>query len=217
MAEALTATAIQKHLPIQDIRDGVVVLKSGALRAVLMASSMNFALKSIQEQDAVTFQYQGFLNSLDFPVQIMVASRKFDISDYLRILEEKERGQENELLKIQTAEYIDFVKGLTEVANIMTESFYLVIPFSPSPIKKLGLLDKFGLKKKSAPAQDESFEQLKSQLWQRVEFVISGLSGAGIKAVPLNTEELIELFYKLYNPSAREAPELEKAKELRIQ
>lgn len=217
MAEKMTAAAIQKHLPIQDIRDGVVILKNGALRAILMTSSMNFALRSTQEQDAVTFQYQSFLNSLDFSVQIMIASRKFNISSYLRILEGKEGAQENELLKIQTKEYIEFVKGLTEITNIMTESFYLVIPFNPSPIGKLGFWEKLGLKKKSAPSQDESFEQYKSQLWQRVEFVISGLSGVGIKAVPLNTEELIELFYKLYNPSAKEELELEKARELRIQ
>ncbi|MCD6528148.1 hypothetical protein J7K44_00685 [bacterium] len=212
------SSLIQQHIEIKDIKDDVVILKSGELRAILMASSLNFALKSTEEQDAICFRYQEFLNSLDFPVQIMISSRKFIIDPYIEMLEKKIEQQSNELLKIQTTEYIEFVKQLTETTNIMTESFYIVIPLTPPILaKKPTWIDKIFKKNKKTEIEKERFEQLKTQLWQRVEFVQNGLQNFGIRAVPLNTQELIELFYKLYNPSAKEEPELEKAKELRRQ
>jgi len=209
---------IQKHIDIKDIKDDVVILKSGELRAILMASSLNFALKSTEEQDAICFRYQEFLNSLDFPVQIMVSSRKFIIDPYIEMLEKKIEEQSKELLRIQTTEYIEFVKQLTETTNIMTESFYVVIPLTPPILtKKSTWIDKIFRKNKRTEIKKERFEQLKTQLWQRVEFVQNGLQNFGIRAVPLNTQELTELFYKLYNPSAKEEPELEKAKQMRMQ
>lgn len=219
MEEKVTAASIQKHLPIEEIKDDVVILKNKGLRAVLMASSVNFALKSADEQQAIVYKYQAFLNSLDFPVQILITSRKFDIEPYILTLKQRELMQKNELLKIQTTEYINFIRGLNEMTNIMTESFYIVVPYSPIQLKKTGMVEKmldfFKTKEEKEPEQD--FEEKKSQLWQRVDFVISALSGTGIKTVPLNTEELVELFYKLYNPSAKENPELKKAQELRMQ
>lgn len=217
---AQKGTSVQQHLPIKDIQDSVVLLKRGGLRAVLLASSVNFALKSIEEQDAIVYKYQSFLNSLDFPVQIMIASRKFNIEPYIQTLRGLEAKQDNELLKIQTMEYISFVQGLTEMTNIMTESFYIVVPYSPIVLPgKTGFFKKiFGKKKETNnEIKEADFQKHKTQLWQRVEFVMSGLGGAGIKTAPLNTEELVELFYKLYNPSAKETPELEKAKDLRLQ
>ena len=212
------STSIQKHLSIKEIKDNVIVLKSGGLRAILMTNSINFALKSTEEQDAIIYGYQNFLNSLDFPIQIVAASRKFDITPYIEMLEQKQTQQENELLKIQTSEYIDFIRNLAEMTNVMTESFYLVVPYSPSIIKKTGFLGNlFGGGKKQPAIQEEKFQELKNNLWQRIEFIISGLQGIGLKAIPLKTEEIVELFYKLYNPSAKEEPELQKAKELRIQ
>ena len=220
MPQKQASTPIQKHIAIKEIKDDVVVLKSGGLRAILMTSSLNFALKSTEEQEAIVYRYQDFLNSLDFSAQIMVASRKFDINPYLETLKQYQVKQENELLKVQTSEYIDFIKGLTETTNIMTESFYLVIPYSPSITKKGRFFGKFfgGGKKQSASVkEEETFQELKNNLWQRVEFVITGLRGTGLRAVPLKTEELVELFYKLYNPSAKEGPELSKAEELRME
>lgn len=211
------ATAIQKHLEIKEIKDDVVILKNKGLRAILMTTSLNFALKSTEEQDAIVYRYQDFLNSLDFSLQVVAASRKFDIDPYIQTLEQRQATQENELLRIQTAEYVDFVKGLTEMTNIMTESFYLVIPYSPSITKKKGLLGQFFGKKEEPAAEEQTFQEHKNNLWQRVEFVATGLRSIGLKAAPLKTEELIELFYKLYNPSAKEEPELQKAKELRNQ
>lgn len=210
------AASTQKHLEIKNIKDDVILLKSGGSRAILMTTSLNFALKSTDEQDATIYRYQEFLNSLDFAVQILVISRKFNIGPYVQSLEEKKDKQENELLRIQTSEYIDFIKGLTEMNNIMTDSFYLVIPYAPPVIKRLGFLDKIFKSNKKAE-EEENFQELKNNLWQRVEFVATGLGGIGIKAIPLNTNELIELFYKLYNPNTKEGPEIEKANILRIQ
>ena len=218
MPQQQKSASIQQHLSIKEIKDDVIILKSGGLRAILMTSSLNFALKSTEEQDAAIYRYQSLLNSLDFPIQIVAASRKFDITPYIEMLEQKQTQQENELLKIQTSEYIDFIKELTEMTNVMTESFYLIIPYSPSITKKGGFFSKFfGGGKKQPAAQEEQFQELKNNLWQRMEFVVSGLQGIGLKAVPLKTEEIVELFYKLYNPSAKEEPELQKAKELRNQ
>ena len=211
------SASIQKHIQIKEIKDDVIILKNKGIRAVLMATSLNFDLKSTEEQDALIYKYQDFLNSIDFPIQIMIASRKFDIDPYIQTLKEKQINQENELLKIQALEYVDFVKGLTEITNIMTESFYVVIPYSPFILQSMGIFKKFFKTSKKNVTKEMEFNELKNNLWQRVEFVATGLRGMGIKTAALNTEELVELFYKLYNPNAKEEPELQKAKELRNQ
>ncbi len=218
MAQKNKASSTQEHLSIKEIKDDVIILKNKGLRAVLMTTSVNFDLKSSDEQDAIIYRYQEFLNSLDFPLQILTISRRFNIDDYIEGLKAREAQQENELLKIQTVEYIDFVKGLTAVSNIMSTSFYLVVPYNPSVIKKSGFIEKiFSGKTEKNDDQQQKFQELKTNLWQRLEFVISGLRGVGIKTVPLKTDELIELFYKLYNPEAKEDPELKTAKELKTQ
>ncbi|MBU1289770.1 hypothetical protein KKG85_00775 [Patescibacteria group bacterium] len=214
--EKINAASIQKHIEIKEIRDDVIFLKNGGMRAVLMTTSLNFALRSVDEQDAIIFQYQNFLNSLDFSIQIVAASRRFNIKPYLESLEQKQIKQENQLLKMQSYEYIDFVKGLTELTNIMTESFYVVVPYSPSIVKKSSFFDVFSSKQNHS-AKEQKFQEIKNDLWQRVEFVVSGLRGAGVKAIPLKTDELIELFYKLYNPSAKEDAEIKKSKDMRNQ
>ncbi len=217
MLEIVNTASIQKKLPIKEIKDGVIILKDNSSRAILMASSFNFGLKAKEEQDAIIYRYQDFLNSIDFPVQLVAASRKFDISEYLEILSQKQEQQENELLKIQTMEYVQFVKSLTEVANIMTESFYVVIPYSGAVEQRKGVLSRMFGQAKDEQKQEISFQKMKNNLWQRVDFVSTGLQTMGLKIAPLNSEELIELFYKLYNPSAKEELELKKAKILRNQ
>lgn len=203
--------SVQEKIDIENIKDGVVILKDGSIRAVLMTSSINFALKSTEEQDALTFHFQGFLNSLDFPIQILVVSRKFDITSYLEVLEQKKKEQSSELLRIQTAEYIDFIKGLTDLANIITESFYVAVPLAPIEKKDSGVLGTIKAligTKKTTSEEKKSFEELKTQLWQRIGYVSSGLESIGVRSSILNTNELIELFYRLYNPEAKEKPSL---------
>lgn len=195
----------QALVDIREIRDGVLLLKNGSLRVILMASSINFALKAQEEQDAIIFQYQTFLNSLDFSVQFFIQSRKLNIEPYLDTLRERLKREYNELLKIQISEYIEFVKSFVESANIVSKSFYIVVPYTPVVIYEQGgiasalgsLLPGAGKKK---VVSEEKFEEYKTQLYQRVEVVRQGLVRTGVRIVPLNTEELLELFYGLYNP-----------------
>ena len=205
----MNAPAIQQKIEIEDIQDGVIILKDGSLRAILMTSSINFSLKSTEEQDALIYKYQGFLNSLDFPLQIVTVSRTLDISDYIAIMEQKRKEQTNELLRIQIAEYQDFVKNLVQVGNIINQSFYVVVTLLKIENKQSGFLEKLGLgDKKSSQQETKSLDELKTQLWQRAEYVVSGLSGVGIKSSPLNTEEIVQLFYHLYNPGTKDNPSL---------
>ena len=209
----------QSFVPIKEIRDGVIVLKDGGLRAVLMVSSLNFALKSADEQEAIILQYQNFLNSLDFSVQFFIQSRRLNIGPYLDMLKERQRKEANDLLKIQEAEYIDFVKNFVESTGIVTKMFYVVVPYVPSILPAFGgtvsgMFDALlGRRKKTkgTPADVNNFEENKLQLFQRADAVLQGINRTGVRAVPLNTEELIELFFGLYNPGELEkgkAPEL---------
>jgi len=206
------AKASQDIIPIEEVRDGVVVMRDGSLRAVLMASSLNFALKSPDEQDAIISQYQNFLNSLDFSIQIMIQSRKLNIEPYLETLRERKKAETQELLRIQITEYITFVKEFVETSNIVSKAFYLVIPFNPTAAalkNKKGMLDSlkslFQRRQEGQPLIDEeNFAEYRTQLWQRVDTVTGGLVRSGVRAVPLNTEELIELYYGLYNPEGTE-------------
>lgn len=199
-----SASSTQKYVDVDEIRDGIIVLKTGALRAVLLVSSLNFDLKSTEEQDAIISQYQAFLNSLDFPVQIVVSSRRFNIEPYLDLLQDEEKQQENELLRFQIAEYKSFIKNLTEVSNIMSKYFYVVVPFSPVEDEQSGLVNKlFGIfrTKEASSAHGDLFETYKSQLLQRLNHIAAALGGTGVRVTQLNTEEIIELLYNSYNPS----------------
>lgn len=204
------AKSSQEFVAIKEIRDDVIVLEDKTMRMILMASSLNFALKSAEEQEAVIVQYQELLNSLDFSIQFFIQSRHLNIEPYLDSLREAEKRQANELLKIQTREYIEFVKNFVSLTEIVSKTFYVVVPFTAAVFGEaktgpLGIPNVFkGLfAKKHTRETDlrgDNFEEYKSQLLQRIGAVSQGLSRIGIRAVPLNTEELIELFYRLYNP-----------------
>lgn len=207
---ALNAQQSQEFVPIKEIRDGIIILKDGGYRAILIASSINLSLKSSEEQTAVIRQFQTFLNSLDFSVEIVVQSRRLDIRPYLLTLEDRMKNQNEPLLKIQTKEYMDFIKSFTDEVNIMTKSFFVVIPYSSTLIKPSeGIFDKLtrsnaGTSKPVQLSEKETeialFEEKRSQLDQRVSVVASGLSGLGIRTSQLKTEEVVELFYKTFNP-----------------
>lgn len=189
---------VQQFLEIEDIKEGVILLKDKSLRGVLMVSSLNFALKSEEEQNAIIYQFQNFLNSLDFPIEIVIQSRRVNLTGYLDKLKELAEKQENELLKIQTVEYLNFVKSLLAKGIIMTKNFFVIVPFYPFKIP--------GMEKKKMPKaiSDEQFQMAKSQLWQRMEFVAIGLRRCGLPSIPLTTSELIELFWSLYHPDEAE-------------
>lgn len=193
----MAKTSTQELIDIDTVREGVLILKGGSLRSVLMCSSQNFALKSEDEQQATIFQFQNFLNSLDFHAQVLVQSRKLNIADYLEKLKMLEEQQQNELLKLQTAEYRQFVASLVEGSAIMAKTFYVTVSYDPIIQSKKGL---FSFLRRGAAFGNSDFERARSQLFQRVGFVMDGLRRTGIKAVPLNTYEVIELLWSFYNP-----------------
>jgi len=200
-----TKASIDQYIDVFDVVNDVVILKDKSLRAVLMCSSLNFALKSSQEQNALIYAFQGFLNSLDFFCQISITNRKLNLTDYLSGLAEKQTKQTNELMQVQITEYISFIKSITEMNNIMSNNFYLTIPFSAVLTTKQNPLEKIKnalsmQTQKQGTFTPELFQQYKAQLWQRVEFISAGLASFGIQAVPLQTQELIELLHDFYNP-----------------
>jgi type IV secretory pathway VirB4 component len=202
----------QDFVPIREVRDGIVVLKDGSLRAVVMASSLNFALKSEEEQTAIILQFQGFLNSLDFSVQFFIQSRELDIRPYISLLEERFKEQTEDLMRIQVREYIEFIKTFVESTNIMTKNFFVVIPYTPAIFKPTaGTLARIlpgstSTAMTRAKERSADFEESRSQLEQRVSVVEQGLVRSGVRIAPLGTEEVIELFYKLFNPGELEKP-----------
>jgi type IV secretory pathway VirB4 component len=201
---ATNAKATQDFIPIREVRDGFLVLKDGSLRAVLMASSLNFALKSEDEQMAILMQFQHFLNSLDFTVQFMIHSRDLDIRPYIALLEEQYKKQLNELMKIQVREYIEFIKNFTENTKIMTKAFFIIIPYDQSIVQTSGMFK--GKKTSKEEDQIMQFEEARSQLEQRMAVVEQGLTRSGVRTVKLGSEELIEMFYRIFNPGDMEKP-----------
>lgn len=211
--QASTSTkSTQNFVPIKEIREGVVIRKDYTMCAVLMASSINLALKSADEQKSVLMQFQNFLNSIDFTVQFIIQSRELDIRPYIALMEEQYKNQENDLMKIQTREYISFIKDFTENTNIMTKSFFVVVPYTTSVVSTTkdsgvtGSLKALLGSKSSKTISQEVFEESRSQLEQRVVVVEQGLTRTGVRLAQLGTEELIELYYKIFNPGDLEKP-----------
>ncbi len=207
---AVTSKAAQDFVPIKEVRDGVLVLKDGSMRAILLTSSLNFSLKSDDERNAIIMQFQDFLNSLDFAVEISIQSRRLDIRPYIALLEDRYKEQMNDLMKIQTREYIEFIKKFTESTSIMTKSFFVVVPYDPAIINmKGGITSKMFQKKSAAQVSEENkatFEENRTQLEQRISVVEQGLVRCGVRAARLGSEEVIELFYKIFNPGDTEKP-----------
>jgi len=197
----------QDFVAVKEIRDGIIIQKKGSLNSILMVSSINLALKSSDEQKAIILQFQNFLNSLEFSVQIFIQSQKLDIRPYITMMEERQKEQVNELIKIQTKEYINFIRSFTNKTNIMTKSFFIVVSYNPSIIKKSSSKKNFFSRKKASPQEkSDDFEENRTQLDQRISIVESGLTRTGLRLVKLGTEEVVELLYKLYNPGESEKP-----------
>lgn len=199
----------QDFIPIKDIKSGIIILNNGDLRMMLMTSSLNFGLKSTEEQAAIIMQFQNFLNSLEFPIQISIQSKRLDIRPYIKMLEEREKAQLIDSMKIQVHEYIGFIKEFTGRTNIMTKNFFIIVPYSGGVTMSSGksagglLGGLFGAKKekkKLTTAETQNFEEARIQIEQRVSIVEQGLSRCDIRTTRLGTEEITELFYKKFNP-----------------
>ena len=216
------ASAVQRFLPIAEIKQDTVILKNGGIRAVLAVASINFSLKSEEEQDAIIVSYQQFLNSLTFPVQIVIHSMKLNIDGYLSDLRRRADAQKNPLLKEQTLDYAAFIDRLIDVSDIMQKRFFIVVPVDPPGLAKVSFLQKYlswlnpGDSREKALARKRQFEDLATTLRDRVNIVEAGLSNVGLAAERLRTQELIELFYQIYNPRTSEEQKLPALGELNV-
>ena len=214
------SASTQRYIDIAQIQDDVVVMKDGTLRAVILTSSLNFSLKSEQEQAATVQSYVGFLNSLKFPIQIVIQSRKLNIDNYLASLQQKEKEQTNELLKLQISDYRNFVTELIELSEIMSKRFYVVVPYAPAADTQRKVMDR--LQNLFIPAtrvslQRDKFLDRRQELMQRVDLVLQGLSGMSLNSVVLNTQNLIELYYQSYNPDMAEQQKLADLKQMDVE
>lgn len=200
----------QNTLQIAEIRDGIVIMNDGSFRSVVMVKSVNFDLMSQQEQEAVEYSYQGFLNSLYFPVQIFVRSQRVDLQPYINKLDKIRTEHDNMLLAMMMEDYIGYISQLSQQTNIMDKKFYIVIPFFPHvDVQKAltqsknfvtGLMTLFNSKEQHVVINEQDLEKAKAELKNRVQAVMQGLMQCNIQSLPLDTQELIELYYDTYNP-----------------
>jgi hypothetical protein len=200
----------QNALQIAEIRDGIVIMNDGSFRSVLMLKSINFDLMSPQEREAVEYSYQGFLNSLYFDVQIFIRSQKVDIGPYIDRLDKIRSEHDNMLLALLMEDYIGYMTNIAQQTNIMDKKFYVVIPFSATPNVQqaitqsknffTGLMGLFSSTETKVVINEADLNKAKDELRNRIQSVLSGLQQCGVQGLPLDTQELIELYYDTYNP-----------------
>ena len=214
-----TGPATQRYLDFAEIKSDVVVMKDGTLRAVLMVSSINFALKSQDEQNAIIQQYVSFMNALEFPIQIVVQSRQLNVDEYLNRLKKAEREQDNDLLRLQIADYRAFVAELVELGQIMHKQFFVVVPYNPLSDSRKNFWTR--LQEVFTPAlsvrlAEEKFMKRREDLLMRIRGIENNLRSMGLKAVMLNTQQLIELYYRAYNPELIDTEKLDETNNIRV-
>lgn len=220
LAKKKINVSTQHFLDIAEIKEDAIILKDGTLRAVLLVSSMNFSLKSDDEQNAIIGSYISFLNFLEFPMQIVIQSRKLDIDGYLDRLKKIEKEQTNELLRMQTTEYRQYVSELVEIGDIMTKRFYIVVPYDPMSDKQKSWFGRFFslfTAAREVKLKEAEFLKRRHSLFQRVNRITSGLASMSLKTVILDTQSLIELYYNTYNPSTYNQEKLVELNKLRIE
>jgi len=203
LARSKVSASTQKYLDISEIKENTVIMRDGTLRSVILVSSINFALKSEDEQNAIISAYVGFLNNIDFPLQIVIQSRELNIDGYIESLKQKEKEQTNELLKMQTSEYIQYINELISMSKIMNKRFYVVVPYDPISDKQKGFFSRFFDVFKPTTLikmKEKKFLRRRIELTRRVDNIMSGLNSIGLNCVELDTQSLIELYYNSYNP-----------------
>lgn len=220
MAKNSVNISTQQYLDIADIRENTVIMRDGTMRAVILVSSINFALKSEDEQNAIVAAYVSFLNNISFPLQIVIQSRELSIEGYLESLKQKEKEQTNELLKVQTSEYIQYINELVSIGKIMNKRFYVIVPFNPLSDKHKSFFSSLmdSLRPTSLiKMKKDIFLRRRKELTRRAENIISGLGSIGLNAVELDTQSLIELYYNSYNPVTSANEKLVDVNSLRIE
>ena len=219
LASNKIGASTQAYLDIAEFREDTIIMRDGTLRAVLLVASINFAFKSEDEQNAIVSAYAGFLNNIDFPLQIVIQSRELNIDNYISFLRQKEKEQTNELLKLQTTEYIQYITELISLGKIMNKKFFVVVSYNPLSNKQRGFFRKLidSLKPTSLiQMKGEKFLRRKAELSGRVGNIIGGLASMGVNSMLLDTQSLIELFYNTYNPETSTNQKLVDVNQTRI-
>lgn len=220
LAGSKPAASTQRYLDIAEIRDDIAVMKDGTLRAVLLVSSINFSLKSVDEQNAIMQGYRSFLNSLDGPIQIVIQSRKLNVEDYQNRLQEQEKTQANDLLRDQIRDYRQFIGELVELGEIMQKKFFVIVPFNPATSTRKGFFARMSEVISPLGAvrlKDERFRERKKELMVKVNSVQAGLNSMGVSSVMLDTQSLIEVYYTSYNPLESETQKLVTMDKLQVE
>ncbi len=216
----MAKVSTQKYLDIAEIRDNIVIMRDGTLRCVILCSSVNFALKSETEQNALLSSYMEFLNSLEYTLQIVVQSRKLDIEGYINRLKEAQKHQTNELLRIQISGYLDFINQLIEIGEIMTKKFFLIVSYNPLGAKTRGFWERFTdlfRTSREIKIKKEKFLQYRQELELRVANIQGALNSMGLESVSLDTQSLIELYYNIYNPKTSQNQKLRDVSQLGVE
>ena len=220
LAGSKPSSSTQRYLDIAEIRDDIVVMKDGTIRAVLLVSSINFSLKSVDEQNAIMQGYTSFLNSLDGPIQIVIQSRKLNVEDYQNRLKAQEKEQKNDLLREQIRDYRQFVSELVELGEIMQKKFFVIVPYNPAASTRKGFFARMSEIISPLGAvrlKDERFRERKTELMVKVGAVQAGLNSLGVTSAMLDMQSLIELYYTSYNPLEAETQRLQSMDRLRIE
>ncbi|MEK7473924.1 MAG: hypothetical protein AAB668_04375 [Patescibacteria group bacterium] len=224
LAGARPGVASQKYLDIAEIRDDLVILRDGTIRSVLLVSSINFALKSIDEQNAIVQAYMQFLNALEFPIQVLIQSRRMNIDSYMNQITESEKTLNNDLLKRQIKDYRDFVLQLVKLGDIMQKRFYVIVPYSP--LDKSGGGTQRGFFQRlgdvlsptiAGKLSEDKFQKMKFDIGLRINQIVGGLSSMSLNAIQLDTQSLIELYYTVYNPQLFETQRMTDVDRLQIE
>ena len=204
----------QQFVDIKEVRDGVAYLKSGGIRKVLIVGGVNFDLKSEAEQVTILNSFQNFLNTIDFSIQLFIHSRKVNVDTYLAKMKQREDQEENALLKIQISEYVEFIRSFVDQNAIINKTFFVIVPYEGASIQKatFNILDMF--KKQSKTEANQSEQAALEQLEHRVSEVTDGLEQVGLHVTQLDTDEIVELFYNMYNPQLTEKKGMELTKKL---
>ena len=219
LARSKVSSSTQKYVDIGEIKEDIVVMRDGTMRVVLLISSINFALKSEEEQNAIIGSYVSFLNNISFPLQIIIQSRELNIEDYIMRLKEKEKEQTNELLKMQTGDYISYIQELVSMSKIMNKRFYIVVPYNPLSDKQKGFFPRlFDLFRPDSTMKmkEKVFNNRRKEIVRRVDNVRGGLNSMGLSSVQLDTQSLIELYYNTYNPITSANEKLVDVEKLRV-
>jgi len=212
-------SSTEKFLDIAEVKEDTVIMRDGTLRAVILVSSINFALKSEDEQNAIISAYVSFLNNIDFSLQIVIQSRELNIENYIKSLKQKEKEQTNELLKMQTSEYVQYIQELISMSKIMNKRFYVVLTYNPLSDKQKGFFSRFFDVFKPATLikmKSNIFQRRKVELNRRVDNIIAGLGSIGLQSVQLDTQSLLELYYNTYNPATSINQKLVDVNQLRV-